>query len=453
MRAARSVLAQSLGARSFKGFANPLAVVAVERMAIPIEASAARRAAAPRHVGAAMLVAVLAAGAFAPVHAQSDGLHFSSRSGAAQLTLSGRLDVEGYVPQDEPTWLIPTTNAFAAVRARVFADIFVGERVYGLVELRGDRGHAPADGDLEARVQQVFLRFRPLTNTAVTIQAGKFASPFGAYVARHHAAADPLIRPPLPYDQRTLIAPGVAPGGLDGFLAWKDSARARRAVGAPVVWDVPYPWGALATIGVGRLGARFAILGSAPSADPETWELAARRFRQPNVMAGFAYRIVPDLTVGIAWNRGPYLEPLASGALPEGSALADFAQETLAVDAAYARGRTSVHAELFLNRWEVPNLPEHPLDISFYVESATHLSAGLFVTARYGEIRYSRMGAGTPSARAGERWDLNQRRLQLGGGYRLFHDTEVRAEYLINHTSGPTDPRDNLLSAQISWAF
>jgi class 3 adenylate cyclase len=455
----RNVHAQPLGSRSFKGFAERYRVVAVERRSNSHATSVLRlqRLLTAPLLAGTLLSGALFAGTPEPLHAQpgglptleSLGLHYSSPAGAVQLALSGRLDLEGYAPDDEPTWLIPTTNAFVAGRARLFADLFVGERVYGLVELRADRGHAPSDGRLEARFEQVFLRFRPLARPVVALQAGKFASPFGAYAARHHTAADPLIRPPLPYDQRTLVAPNVVPGGLDGFLGWKDEARDRRVDGAPVVWDVPYPWGALATFGIGKLGARFAVLGSAPSGAPETWELAERRLRHPNVMAGLAYPIVPALTLGAAWNRGPYLEPLISGTLPAGAALEDFVQETVAFDAAYERGRTSLRAELFLNRWEVPNLPEDPLDTSFYVEGTTHLSAGLFLAARYGEIRYSRMGEDSLAVP----WDLDQRRLQLGGGYRIVHNAEIRAEYLINDTAGAADPRDNLLSVQVWWAF
>jgi class 3 adenylate cyclase len=448
------VHARPLGTRVFKGFATPLPIVAVDRdAAAPTRATSSLRiatGAATVAVASAMLLFAAPAG---PLHAQGDGIHIASRGGSAQLTLSARLDLEGYVPQDEPTWLIAETEPFASGRASLFTDVFLGDRLYGLIELRADRGHAPADAQLTARVEQAFVRLRPLVNAAATLQVGRFASPFGAYAARHHGPSDPLIRPPLPYDQRTLVTPRVAPGGLSGFLAWKDSAVVRRVQGAPVVWDVPYPWGALATFALGGFGARAAVLGSAPSSAPESWLLSTRRFRRPSLMAGVAWRVVPDLTLGSSWSRGPYLEPLRGGSLPDGAALTDFVQQTFAFDAAFARGSTAIHAELFLNRWEVPNLTEDPLDTSFYIETATRLGAGLFVSARYGAIRYNRMGTGTSGARAGERWDLNQQRLQIGGGYSLSRHTEVRVEYLINRTAGGDDPRDNLLSARLRLAF
>ncbi|NIQ52806.1 MAG: hypothetical protein GWN71_04920, partial [Gammaproteobacteria bacterium] len=37
------------------------------------------------------------------------GLSYISPSGFLQVELSGRLDLEGYLPQDEPAWIIPAT--------------------------------------------------------------------------------------------------------------------------------------------------------------------------------------------------------------------------------------------------------------------------------------------------------------------------------------------------------
>ena len=44
------------------------------------------------------------------------------------------------------------------------------------------------------------------------------------------------------------------------------------------------------------------------------------------------------------------------------------------------------------------------------------------------------------------------RRIQIGAGYRLLRNTELRAEYLVSRTDG-ADPRDNLLSLQWWWEF
>ena len=53
-------------------------------------------------------------------------------------------------------------------------------------------------------MEQAFLRLSTTTGSAA-IQAGRFASPFGAYASRHLTEIDPFLRPPLPYDYRTVM--------------------------------------------------------------------------------------------------------------------------------------------------------------------------------------------------------------------------------------------------------
>lgn len=126
-------------------------------------------------------------------------------------------------------------GTFVAPRTRLFADVFLGESVYGLLELRSDRGEAPTVGAWEARVEQVLVRVSNLGGT-LAIQAGRFASPFRSYARRHLTTVDPFIRPPLAYDYRTIMSRTVAPPDADRFLRWKnDPETFRGMVGAPTV--------------------------------------------------------------------------------------------------------------------------------------------------------------------------------------------------------------------------
>jgi hypothetical protein len=138
--------------------------------------------------------------------------------------------------------------AFLAPRLRLFTDLFAGDHLYGLVELRGDRGDAPVAGAWDARVEQAFLRVGTASGS-VAVQAGRFASPFGSYPLRHLTPQDPFIRPPLIYDSRTVMCAGIAPGSLQGFLTWRDRPDEFRHLGAPPIWGVPYQWGVMASGG------------------------------------------------------------------------------------------------------------------------------------------------------------------------------------------------------------
>jgi predicted porin len=91
-----------------------------------------------------------------------------------------------------------------------------------------------------------------------------------------------------------------------------------------------------------------------------------------------------------------------------------------------------------------------PKDVSYYAEARMRLGAGVFGALRASGIHFRDLSR---SGGARDRWDYDVRRLQLGAGYRLSRATEVRAEYMINTTSGRDDPRDDLVSVRWGWAF
>ncbi len=435
------------GRRRLKGFSQPTPIFAV--------ASGTGNASAPRRIAGAIALAL--ASVAAPVSAQDRGpglptlaglgLSYISTSGAFQIDFSGRLDLEGYVPQDSPPWLIPSVDPFVAGRLRLLTDVFAGDHVYAMLELRADRGEAPADAGVEARIEQVFLRVVPFARARLAIQAGKFATPFGGYAERHHTVDDPLIRPPLAYDYRTLVSATVVPAATAGFLDWKNQPD-RRPRGAPQVWNVPYPWGAMLSTAFGDLVVRAAALTASPSSGPDDWDLDSDRLRHPSVVVGAAMQIVPELRLGLAYNRGPYIDRVDEGPLPDRAEPHDFDQEIWNAEAVFARGRTTVRGEIFFDRWQVPNLSTDPRDFSWYVETQYKATAGLSLAARWNELRFNDLDTATGT----QPWDRNVKRLQVGAGYRILRNTGILAEYVVNRTAD-ADPRDNLFAVQWWWAF
>jgi class 3 adenylate cyclase len=373
------------------------------------------------------------------------GLVYSSPGGFLEVVPSGRLDLELFVPQEEPAWLIPARRSFVAGRGRLLLDVFAGERFYGLAELQLDRGEAPADQRVEARLRQAFLRFTP-ERLPVSVQAGTFVTPFGGYAQRHHTEADPLIRPPLLYDHRTIISSSEAPGASDAFLGWKDGVpREFRSGGAPVIWGTPYQAGALLFGTAGRVSFRLAAMNSAPSSEPEAWAPARDQWRAPSIVGHVAYQFTPATRVGASFNQGPFLEiPSPYGGVYR------YDQTLVGVEAAFSLGLTEARAEFVWDRWQVPNVLEDPVDVSYYVELKRKLAAGLFAAARYGAIHFNEIAR---SDGGSEAWDHDVRRLQLGAGYRLNRAFELRGEYMWNRQAGPAPPRNDLLSFQAAWAF
>jgi hypothetical protein len=78
-----------------------------------------------------------------------------------------------------------------------------------------------------------------------------------------------------------------------------------------------------------------------------------------------------------------------------------------------------------------------------------------FFPGFYGAIRYNAIHFNKISFDDGSKaqWDYNVRRLQIGAGYRFSRSLEVKAEYMFNMMSGPSDPKDNLFALQWVWKF
>jgi hypothetical protein len=400
------------------------------------------------------------------------GIEYISRSGYFQLLLSGRLDIEGHHITNE--WDVATEGmnecdaCHASIgremqkgeglhdthRLRVFADIFLGDHLYALVELRDDRGRESYEARRRTRLEQGFVRAVTGSGTE-GLQVGRFASPFGSYASRHLSEVDPFLNAPLPYDYRTVLNRWRIPAGTDDFQGWKDTPGDIDVPGAPPVWDTPYPWGAMAFGRLGPLDLRAAAMNSAPSSHPNAWDLGLHGLEGLSWIVGVRWPLSVSWEVGASYDRGAWMwselgpelniQPPGSPVVPRPDDWRDFTQELFAVDIAYLRGPVMVRAEAMRDRWQVPNVVGTPTELGYTVELQTDLAAGLFVAARGGYLDFRPL--------AGEEWDYDVRRLEAAAGYRLSRNTglllsgyrQVQAE----GTAGDTD----FIGLRIWWEF
>lgn len=418
---------------------------------------------------AALLLAVLLAGV-TPRSAEAQegpptldemGVGYVSESGFFQLAFSGRTDLEAYFPGDAPSWIIPTAETFVAPRARLFVDAFFGSRFLATVELRGDRGEEPTNGDLEARIDQAFLQYRVLDGgPALSVRLGKFASPFGGYALRHHTDGDPFVRPPLMYDHRTLMPVNVGIAEPAEMMDRKMNARDHRRDGAPVVWGVPYQWGAMAFATAGSFDLGVAAMNSAPSSSPKAWELRSGDWLGKALVVNAGWQATPSLRLDGYWSRGPFPDPGADlcafdcpregGPVPEG-----WDQILMGGEITYFRGPLTLRGEVFMDRWEVAEIEDEPEDLSWYAEGQLDLFPGAYVALRWSRIDFRPLdaAAGLPSDEDARQWDFDASRIQAAAGYRLYRNLGVKAELTLNDSDAPNDPDNNLISLQAWWAY
>ena len=407
---------------------------------------------------------------------QELGVEYVSEAGFTQILLSGQLDVEGFYVSNswQPTTVEPDRCDACHIdvarelrqgdggnhleRLRLFADIFVGDHVYALVELRGDRGRERFDADLRGRLEQVFLRLTTGSGRE-GIQVGRFASPFGSYADRHLGVLDPFVRPPLAYDYRTVMNRWRWPGSEAGFLTWKDQPEDIDIPGAPPVWDVPYQWGGMAFGRLGSVDVRAAAMNSAPSSHPNAWDFSSESLRRPSLVLAARWAVRPGIELGASYDRGPWLalnDPAVTVTPPNGPAgpaPADrqaFDQEMVSLDLSVARGPMMLRAEVIRDRWEVPNLEATPASISASVEVQTDLVAGVFIAARAGAIDFRAIDDG---AAGREDWDYDVQRYEGSLGYRISRRVGLLASVYRQRQSVLEEGDTDFAGVRMWWLF
>jgi len=417
------------------------------------------------------------------------GIEYLSPSGFFQVSLSGQLDLETLhvreswaglasreageeplTPEREPCavchvgmGLRGDGGALPVYRLRVFADIFLGDHIYSLVEGRSDRGHAASDGGAVARVEQAYVRIASQSGSA-GVQAGRFVSPFGSYPLRHLTTVDPFLRPPLIYDYRTVISRELPPTDETNFLSWKHATEFFRKPGAPPVWDVPYQWGGMVFGAVGPIDLRVAAMNSAPSSTPDAWGFEKERFEDPSWVLAARTGVSPYVDLGFSYSRGPWMEELTGGSIqpPPGAPAGaeppshrDFDQEIFAVDISLARGPMMLRAEAMVDHWAVPNVASRPTERLYNVEILWDLLPGLLVAGRIGYIDFRPFddGLGDASPNGPVDWDNDVIRYEASLGYRLARNAGVLLSGYEQIQSNAVDADSRFFGIRMWWAF
>ncbi len=406
-------------------------------------------------------------GSFGPTEAQDflpdpptlaeAGLGYISPSGFFQLFPSGRLDLALYRPGEAPPWLIPETEPFPAGHLQLVLDAFVGHRLYLTTELRADRGHEPSSRSPTARLQQAFLRLQVADRPSLHLQAGRFTAPYGNHPSRRRTMDEPFIRPPVHYDHPTVMRPKDVPGGVDGFLGWKEGGPDARERGLPPVWGTPYPVGAMLLGGHGELAIRLAVLNSAPASSPWAWGLSNGDFQDPTLTLHLGYQLRPELHLGGWYAQGPYIRrgtpapdtPPGTGGTAE-DAFRGYEQRLVGLEGTFTRGMVEIRGEAVRDVWQVPNVEENAVELGWFLEAKAKSGAGLYGAVRGGALHFGELAG---DLRDREPWDYDVFRGQVAAGYRLARNLGIRGEYMRHFTDAPAEEDSELLSLELWWRF
>lgn len=364
------------------------------------------------------------------------------------LDISGQLDLEHYAIQEEPPGLLFYENddGFSTnTRFTMFFDMNVGERFYAFMQARADRGVDPNYFNRnDVRIDELFARYTLYSDEEASVfgQLGKFATPIGNWVARHDSMHNPFVRAPIVYDHVTSIADQVATPSNTALLNRRDIDD-KRHVWVSMIWGPVYHAGAMLFGTFGKWDARLALTNAAPSERPPEWD---RHRGEPDHFAlsgRVGWNPFIGFKVGLSAAQGPYL----GGRLERfGIDVKDFDQTLVGIDLEYSIGHLELWSEIYWSRWEIPSAQDgKPASVGWYVEGKYRVSVSLYGCARVGQV-FAQDLDGTP-------WDRTTTRYEAGAGYFIYINLLAKVQYEVNHTNGPQDPRDNVLSVSMTLSF
>jgi hypothetical protein len=376
-------------------------------------------------------------------------LVYESKDGRVRLEGSGLVDLEAYYVDQLPPGLIfeDSDEVFVQPRLSFFLDAFLGRHVYGFVQARADRGFDPGMNDPDARLDEYFVRWSPLADERLSVQAGKSATVVGNFVERHHSWDNPLITSPLPYENITTVSDDAAPASRAAFVARRDDAD-RKKLWVPIAWGPSYTSGVSAFGTLGRFRYAMELKNAALSSRPQVWDDYEHRFDDPTVSARLGYDPAPPWSLGVSASYGAYLRPRAAETLPAGG-IGDYPQTTMATDIAFAARRWRAWSEVFFSRFDVPNVSKVDT-VAYYVEAQYEPAAQWFLSARWNQQVFEEIADGTGGTAS---WDRDVWRIDAGVGKRFGRHWQAKLEYDFTDRDGPTEQGQQLVAIQLTAKF
>ncbi len=380
-----------------------------------------------------------------------DSLSVQSRTSFFRSDLSGLFDLEGYyIDQRPPGLIFGEDEDFINPRLSLFLDTRLGNHFYSLVQGRIDRGFDPRSRVRDARFDEYLLRYTPFDDTRINLQVGKFATVIGNWVPRHRSWDNPFINAPLPYEHITIVSDQSVPLSPAAFLPRRNLAD-KKDIWLPVIWGPSYASGASLFGTVEKFDYAVEIKNAALSSRPAVWDAQDLGWENPTVSGRVGYRPNAAWNVGASFSYGAYLQPDAGKlpAFPLGKSIGDFTQTTLAGDASYAWRHWQFWGEVFLSRFDVPNVGNADT-LAYYLETKYKITPHLFAALRWNQQFFGEVPNGTGGDST---WDRDAWRVDTALGYRFTRHLQGKLQYSYSHQNGPLQQGEQLVAAQVTVKF
>jgi hypothetical protein len=374
-------------------------------------------------------------------------LTYESPDGKIYAHLGGEVDLTEYYLDGQPFGIIfsnPSSHFLTAPRLTLNFNAAYGDRLLFFAKFRWDNGIDPGYESNSARLDEIFLRVAVVPQH-FDVQAGKFATVFGAWSGRHGAWENPFVTAPLPYDQVTSVVNGFAFPSASAFAALRNKPDNLNNW-VSVIWGPAYQPGVAGFATWGNFDLALSGTTQALSAPPDDWN--ELYFGRPSFTGRLGWRPSPAWNLGISGSVGPYLESSAASFLPLGTSLGDFDQITVGGDAWWGWHNWEVLGEFIFSRFQVPNAGNADT-FSWYLQAKYQITAQLFVAARWNQQVYNQVETATGP----QNWDNDEMRLDLALGYAWDEHVLTKLQYSWQHQETSFQNGQQLVAAQLVVRF
>ena len=381
-----------------------------------------------------------------PLEWLDENLTLSSVDGEWRADVSGLLDLEAYMPEDQALGLVETNDeVFFNPRLTLLLDLQMTSHWRAHVQMRTDRGFDPGFAlDGQTRLDEYFVEWKPLESDVLNIRVGKFATAFGAWTQRRLSWDNPFVTAPAAYSDMLPITDKVA-APLAGFMD-RRNAPENRQTWVRILWGPSYASGVSIFGRSQHFDYALEVKNAAVSSRPEAWDVAQNGWDSTTYTGRLGWRPAPEWSFGTSFSHGPYMLEESQPMLPAGRSYRDYDQTTFGVDASYAHGSWQLWGELMTSRFEVPNVGGVRV-VSGFIEAKRKVGAMTWLAVRWNQSWFGDI-PGTS-----REWDRDGWRLDLALGHRLSRNLQAKLQYSLAERTGRDQEGDHLLVAQVTLRF
>lgn len=365
--------------------------------------------------------------------------------GAGRVTVGGDVSATVSCAEPSPTESCGRDTGFfnysdyeystlRMVRVDVNATVRANRFLSVLAEIRSENGESP-------HPYGVYVRLRPWPKRAFDIQAGRIPPTFGAFGRRTYANDNILIGYPLAYQYLTSLRPDAVPANADellqmrgrGWLSNFSVGSPTRDRGVPVVaifrWDTGVQAHAAASwLDVSGAVTTGSLANPLVGDDNGGKQLAGR----------VAVRPQAGLVLGVSAARGQFLTRTAArfaGSIDPGR---DALQSAIGADGEYSRDYYLIRFEAVRSIWTLPTIGAPLRATGAWVEGRYKIHPRLYTAARLDHLGFSTITGAAGAAS----WEAPVSRVEVGGGYSIMRNLQLKLSFQRNNRPGGGRVRD-----------